>query len=282
MSLEINDIDIDIDVETAEAMASIESIPAAIVVEEVIEPKTRGRKPKNKQYFTKDTENAILLYNQLEDDYARNKLYEKEIKYPFDKLVENIIHTFKFYHFDVPYEDVKHEVVAFLNEKIHKYVDPNKGKAFSYFSIIAKNYLIIHNNGNYNKFKNTEQPEVIDEKRNLINEVLREEDVQEKSEFMDLFVKYMDDNLSSIFKKQADMSVADSVLELFRNRENIENFNKKALYILIRDRTGVKTQYITRVVNTMKNAYVEMYDNYRKTGIATINQAKFKKSEFLE
>ena len=280
MNTEINIIDADVD----EVIASSGEVVSneEIVIEEVVEVKTRGRKPKNKQYFTKDTENAILLYNQLENDYERNKLYDAEIKYPFDKLVENIIHTFKFYHFDVPYEDVKHEVVAFLNEKIHKYIDPNKGKAFSYFSIIAKNYLIIHNNGNYNKFKNTEQPEVIDDRRNVINEVLREEDVQEKSEFMDLFVKYMDDNLSSMFKKQADMLVADSVLELFRNRENIENFNKKALYILIRDRTGVKTQYITRVVNTMKNAYMEMYGNYKKTGFATINQAKFKKSEFLE
>ena len=280
MNTEINIIDADVD----EVIASSGEVVSneEIVIEEVVEVKTRGRKPKNKQYFTKDTENAILLYNQLENDYERNKLYDAEIKYPFDKLVENIIHTFKFYHFDVPYEDVKHEVVAFLNEKIHKYIDPNKGKAFSYFSIIAKNYLIIHNNGNYNKFKNTEQPEVIDDRRNVINEVLREEDVQEKSEFMDLFIKYMDDNLSSMFKKQADMSVADSVLELFRNRENIENFNKKALYILIRDRTGVKTQYITRVVNTMKNAYMEMYSNYKKTGFATINQAKFKKSEFLE
>ena len=280
MNTEINIIDADVD----EVIASSKEVITneEVVTDEVVEVKTRGRKPKNKQYFTKDTENAILLYNQLENDYERNKIYDAEIKYPFDKLVENIIHTFKFYHFDVPYEDVKHEVVAFLNEKIHKYTDPNKGKAFSYFSIIAKNYLIIHNNGNYNKFKNTEQPEVIDDRRNVINEVLREEDVQEKSEFMDLFVKYMDDNLSSMFKKQADMSVADSVLELFRNRENIENFNKKALYILIRDRTGVKTQYITRVVNTMKNAYMEMYGNYKKTGFATINQAKFKKSEFLE
>jgi len=246
------------------------------------EPKTRGRKPKNKQYFTKDTENAILLYNQLEDNYDRNKLYDAQIKYPFDKLVENIIHTFKFYHFDVPYEDVKHEVVAFLNEKIHKYTDPTKGKAFSYFSIIAKNYLIIHNNTNYNKFKNTEQPEAIDARRNIINEVMREEDIQEKSEFMDLFVKYMDDNLNTLFKKHADIQVADSVLELFKNRVNIENFNKKALYIMIRDRTGVKTQYITRVVNTMKNAYIEMYYNYKHTGFATLNQSKFKKSEFLE
>ena len=75
------------------------------------------------------------------DSQAKLALYDEKIKYPFDKLVENIIHTFKFYHFDVPYEDVKHEVVAFLNEKIHKYNDPTKGKAFSYFSIIELKIL---------------------------------------------------------------------------------------------------------------------------------------------
>ena len=245
--------------------------------------KTRGRKPKTKQYCTKETEDAILLYNKLDDEYERNKLYEAKIKYPFDKLVENIIHTFKFYHFDVPYEDVKHEVVAFLNEKISKYTDPNKGKAFSYFSIIAKNYLIINNNSNYNKFKNTDQPEAIDDNRNVINEVMREEELDEKREFMDLYVKYMDDNLPVLFKKHTDMSVADSVLELFRTRENIEEFNKKALYILIRDRAGVKTQYITRVVNVMKDAYASMYYNYKRTGIISLDHSKFKKtSEFLE
>lgn len=263
-------------------LASSTDIIPDTIIEEVVEKKSRGRKPKNKQYFTKETEDAILLYNTLTNDIDRNRLYDAQIKYPFDKLVENIIHTFKFYHFDVPYEDVKHEVVAFLNEKIHKYVDPSKGKAFSYFSIIAKNYLIIHNNANYNKFKNTEQPEAIDDRRNIINEVMRAEEVEEKSEFMDLFVKYMDDNLTVLFKKQTDMHVADSVLELFRNRQNIENFNKKALYILIRDRTGVKTQYITRVVNALKNAYAEMYFNYKHTGYATLNLSKFKKSEFLE
>jgi hypothetical protein len=257
-------------------------IKEMIVVEEVTQTTgKRGRKAKNKQYFTKETENAILLYNLLENDSDRNKVYDAYIKYPFDKLVENIIHTFKFYHFDVPYEDVKHEVVAFLNEKIHKYIDPSKGKAFSYFSIIAKNYLIIHNNANYNKFKASEQLEVIDDTRDIMNEVAREEDIEEKSEFMDLFVDYMDKNLSSLFKKQTDIHVADSVLELFRNRQNIENFNKKALYILIRDRTGVKTQYITRVVNIMKEAYVDMYYNYRHTGFATLTNS-FKKSEFLE
>lgn len=242
----------------------------------------RKRKSENKQYFTKDTENAILLYNQLTDEYERNKLYEEQIKRPFDKLVENIIHTFKFYHFDVPYEDVKHETVAFLNEKIHKYTDPEKGKAFSYFSIIAKNYLIVNNNLNYHKFKNLDQLEAVDDSRNVINEVIRDQDLQETSEFMDLFITYMDEHLSILFKKPSDLAVADSVLELFRNRQNIENFNKKALYILIRDRTGVKTQYITRVVNVLKTAYVEMFDTYKHTGVLKLNALSNTKSEFLE
>ena len=86
-----------------------------IPVSEVVEVKRPGRKPKGKQYFTKDTENAIILYNSLEDEPERNRIYDAEIKYAFDKLAENIIHTFKFYHFYIPYQDVKHEVVAVLN-----------------------------------------------------------------------------------------------------------------------------------------------------------------------
>lgn len=240
-------------------------------------------KKKSKNYFTKETEDAILLFNQLDDVAERNKLYEEKIRYAFEKLAENIIHTFKFYYFDVPYEDVKHEVVAFLNEKIHKYTDPTKGKAFSYFSIVAKNYLIIHNNNNYDTQKNIEAPEVIDDTRNVVNEVTRNEDVEEKSEFMDMFVQYMDRNLTLFFKKQSDLAIADSIVELFRTRKNIENFNKKALYILIRERTGVKTQYITRVVQIIKALYMEAYHRYREKGVVYIDLSNYhKKSEFLE
>lgn len=240
------------------------------------------KKEKKEPYFTEDTQNAILLYNQMDDEIKRNKIYETKIKNSFDKMVEILIHYKKFYHFDVPYEDVHHEVVAHLNEKIHKYTDPSKGKAFSYFYRCALNYLIINNNANYGKFKRTDQPEVIDETRNVINEVLRDSYREEKKEFMDLFVEYMDVNLNKFFKKSSDLQVADSVLELFRGRENVENFNKKALYILIRERTGVKTQYITKVVNTFKSIYAELYQNYKINGVAKLNSDYTKKSEFLD
>ena len=110
------------------------------------------RKKKSKQYFTIDTEKAIIEYNKSDNTDERNKIYVEGIKYPFEKLAENILNTFKFSYFDVSKEDVQMEVISNLIEKIHMFQE-GKGKAFSYFSIVAKNYLILKNNGNYKRFK---------------------------------------------------------------------------------------------------------------------------------
>ena len=227
--------------------------------------KRRGRKPTKKQYFTYITDQAIVAYNNEEDYMKRNKVYSEHIHYAFDKLAENIIHTFKFYYFDVPYQDVKCEVVAFLNEKIHKY-QLGKGKAFSYFSIIAKNYLIIQNNANYAKMKQRSELSVIDEKRDLGAEMVYSDYQESLKDFTNQFVQYYSTNLNTIFTNKRDIIVADTLLELFRIRNTIENFNKKALYILIRERTGLKTQNITKVVNIMKRHYATMFKNYSDKG----------------
>ena len=111
------------------------------------------RKKKSKVYFGKDVQDAIIRYNLSEDDNERNVIYRDEIHRAFDKLAENIINTFKFMYFDVPFKDVKAEVVAFMVMNIHKYDHTKGSKAFSYFSVVAKNYLILHNNNNYKKLK---------------------------------------------------------------------------------------------------------------------------------
>ena len=77
-----------------------------------------------------------------------------------------------------------------------------------------------------------------------------------------MFVDIMDNFLPLIFTKNRDLQVADSVLYLFRTRDNIENYNKKALYILIRERTGIKTQYITSVITKFKLIYGRLYEAY--------------------
>ena len=234
-------------------------------IEENGPKKRRGRKPSKKQYFTYITDQAIHAYNQEPSWAKRNKVFSEFINYPFNKLVENIYHTFRFSYFDVPYEDVKAEVVAFLTEKIGKF-KAGKGKAFSYFSIVAKNYLIIQNNSNYAKRKQRAELNVVDDSRNLSGEIALSEHQEALRDFTNQWCDWYDDNLNRVFTNKRDIIVADTIIELFRMRDNIENFNKKALYILIRERTGLKTQNITKVINVMKRDYAKMWTIYSKSG----------------
>jgi len=112
----------------------------------------KKRRKKSKNYFTHDTELAIVRYNNTTDSKIRSKIYEREIHYAFFKLTENIIHTFKFYHTEVnKLEHLQHEIITFLLTKMHLF-DPTKGaKAYSYFGTIVKRWLILYNTKNYNK-----------------------------------------------------------------------------------------------------------------------------------
>ena len=225
----------------------------------------KAKKGSTRYYFTDSTEQAVIRHNKETRPHMRERIYNEHIRTPFEKLAENIIHTFKFYYFDVPSEDVKHEVVSFLYMNMHKFTE-GKGKAFSYFSIVAKNYLILHNNNNYKKMKQTDSEEVTDYKRDPITEASRDDMLTAKKEYLDLFIQYWENNLTTVFKRKQDMDVANSVLYLMENRENIDNFNKKALYIMIREMTNSNTQHITRVVNVMKKHHVNLQHNYLTTG----------------
>ena len=225
----------------------------------------KAKKGSPRYYFTQDTENAIIRHNKETRPHMRERIYNEHIRTAFEKLAENIIHTFKFYYFDVPSEDVKHEVVSFLYMNMHKFTE-GKGKAFSYFSIVAKNYLILHNNNNYKKMKNTDQEDAGDYKRDPISEANYKDLISAKKEYMDLFVDYWTNNLTTVFKRKQDIDVANAVIYLIEKRENIENFNKKALYIMIREMTNSNTQHITRVVNVMKKHHYNLQKNYLTTG----------------
>jgi hypothetical protein len=223
------------------------------------------KKAKSRMYFTQDTEDAIIQYNNTDDRMLKNDLYIEHIGKAFDKLAENLIHTFKFYYFDIPLSEVKNEVVSYLIMNIHKFKE-GKGKAFSYFSIVGKNYLILHNNNNYKKMKITKSLDVLDFNRNLTSEESERESKETYNEFVEQMLEFWDNNIRNIFRRQKDILVADSVIELFRKRRNVENFNKKALYILIREMTGSNTQHITRVINVMKKHYKDMIYDYQNLG----------------
>jgi hypothetical protein len=225
----------------------------------------RIRKPKTKNvYFTSETEEAILRYRLAPNQAVANQIYNKEIHYAFYKLAENIIHTFKFYYTEVDnIEDLKYEVISFLLQKLHLY-DQSKGKAYSYFGTIAKRYLIIYNQKNYKKMVSKMQVSEVDNSEKTHESLVigtETEDINRNS-VINQFINVVDTNLAAMFEKESEMKVADAILEVFKKRENIDIFNKKALFIYIKEITDCQSNTITKVIKKLKVAYKEVLDHH--------------------
>ena len=229
----------------------------------------KAKKGSSRYYFTDETEDAIVRYNASTDFDERSKIYGEEIHYAYFKLTQNIIHTFKFYYTEVDQiEHLQHEIITYLLSKIHLF-DPSRGaKAYSYFGTIVKRWLILYNTKNYKK--RVQKVDVVELDRNDDFRYNPGEEVvkSDLDKYMDLYVRHVSDNIYDLFPKGNDAQIADAVLELFRKRENIEIFNKKALYIYIREMVDVKTPKITRIAQQLHTIFKSEYLFYLDNGYA--------------
>jgi hypothetical protein len=262
----------------------------------IIERNKRERK--GRVYFTKETEAAIVKYNSLdaiEDADERSNTYQEHIHYPFYKLTQNIIHTFKFYYTEVEnLEDLQHELITFLLSKIHKFDPTNGAKAYSYFGTIVKRWLIVYNTKNYGKkikniqindlanYSNLDSAEpgfiasqkMEDSMERVTEKVFEGDELSNKGYkhedklyiFIDQYVEYCTNKIYEIFPKGNDAQIADAILELFRKRDQLDVFNKKALYIYIREMIDVKTPKITKISNVLHKIFKEKYMFYLEHG----------------
>ena len=277
---------------------------------------------KNKNYFTQETEDAIILYNKTSDHAVKDKIYQKYIHYPFFKLTQNIIHTFKFYNTEVDnLEHLQHEIEVFLLGKLHLYnhsqniqdrlvkiitkefqeeynsdfkefvgdvdkitqqqindflstINVSKEcmeklskmtppKAYSYFGTIVKRWCIIYNNKIYNSKTNQTPIDELNQDHNPSYTPDLSPSDDKLFIFMESYIEYLDSNIENLFHKQQDREIADSILELFRKRDQIDIFNKKALYIYIHEMVPeAKTPRITKIANSLYDVFKRNYVFY--------------------
>lgn len=227
-----------------------------------------ARKKSKANYFTSETEEYIKKYNVSEDQEYRNKIFTDHIYLPFYKLAENIIHTFKFYYTDVDQiEDLKHEIVSILLEqKIMKFDPDNGAKAYSYFGTIVKRWLINYNNVNYKKLKQVGSFTDIEESYDTDLD-LDAPSGKTLSLFIDEWVDEMYGEIDYIFTKESDLQIADAVLTIFKTRNDLDIFKKKALYIYIREMTDCETPALTRVISVLKGYFYDKYQTQYDLGI---------------
>ena len=213
------------------------------------------RKSKKRMYFTQDHENAIIEYCNTVCNKKRTKLYVDWIQPAFDEMVDKIVYTYKFT--TLPnIDDLRDECKVWLTTILEKY-DPNKGsKAFSYFSVITKNWFI-------HKVKQTTKrnqrevgyedalKQVDEEKIICYNPFLEEEENRDfwKSLWSEIECWETND------MKENEKKVYNAVRTILNSVDDIEIFNKKAIYLYLRELTGLNTKQIVSQLNKLRKRY---------------------------
>ena len=213
------------------------------------------KKSKKNHYFTQVHEDAIVKYALTNDRELRSKLYEEYIQPAFDDMVDKIIYTYRFT--TLPNIDyLRADCKVWLTTILNKY-DPNKGsKAFSYFSVVTKNWFI-HKVKRTKKRLQTEvfMEDVLNElDENLVSEEPSYFDKRSEMEFW-MSLNSEIDTWDSFMIKENEKKVLMAVRILLDSADQIEIFNKKAIYLYLREITGLNTKQVVNNLNKLRKRY---------------------------
>jgi len=238
-------------------------------ISEKKQPKRRViRRTKNpRNYFTKVHQDAIVEYNNITDNRRRTELYVKFIQPAFNEMVDKIVFTYRFTtlpNIDMLREDCK----VWLTTVLDKF-DPTKGsKAFSYFSVITKNWFIQKVKKNKRSRQRETQFEDLSKELEMkfISEEMTYDDDREWKEFWSLLWLEIGtwDNLKL---KPNERKVLEAIKILLESSEDIEIFNKKAIYLYIRELTGLNTKQIVNSLNKLRHRYRIFKNKWNKGDI---------------
>ena len=225
------------------------------------------RKKTSNRYFTKDHENAIIRYALTDSKSLRSELYIEFIEPAFHEMVEKIVFTYKFNNLpNIDY--LKDDCKIWLMTILDKYDPEKKSKAFSYFSVITKNWFIHKVKQNSKKLRRDLKYEDLTnetEIKELVVENTYESDREEKEFWMHLFQEI--DSWEKLKLKDNEKKVLDAIKILFDSIDQIEIFNKKAIYLYMREITGLNTKQIVNNLNRIRKRYRSFVVEWQKGNI---------------
>jgi len=223
--------------------------------------KTKKKRNKKNYYFTSDHEDAIVRYAQTNCKKERTELYIKFIGPALNEMVDKIVFTYKFTNLP-NIDSLREECKIWLMTILDKY-DPNKGSAaFSYFSVITKNWFI-HKVKRQQK-RNKREIDLGNISKRYEEEYLSTDESYLTQRVEDEFWKSFYTELKSwdvSQMKENDTKVYKAIIILFESKEEIDIFNKKAIYLYLREITGLNTK---QIVNSLKK-FRKRYSSFKQS-----------------
>ena len=224
----------------------------------------RKKGAKRNLYFHSGTHDAIKKYQGLETPEERHEVYIAEILPAFEKLAENLIFIHGFTSLHSTYEDLKNDCVTFLYETLDKF-DPDRGtKAFSYFNVVAKNWLIIMSkkkvkrNKKHVSMSNFQEMSYSDQDQVQCFKLApppehRIRDAEKKENLFKL-LREIQGRLSG----ENEKSCIDAIITLFTHIEDLDLLNKRAVFVYMRELSGLNPKQLSMAMSVIRKHYKEL------------------------
>jgi len=225
--------------------------------------KQQQSKTNLKLYFNEDTHKAIVQFQSEPDKKLRDRLYVESIMPAFEKLVENLINIYKFTSMHDTYEDLKVDCVNFLFETIHKFDETRGTNAFSYFNVVAKNWLIIKTKQKAQKMKKVvslDDPDSLSSYETCLIEeynYLPFKDVDAEFANRKEIVTMLYD-IRAKAKSENELSCINSIITIFENLDDIDLLNKSAILLYMRELSGLSPKQMTTTMQAIKGYYKKL------------------------
>lgn len=250
------------------AVNVISPAPAAptIVVAPVVPltPEEKAKAREARKYFNAGTQRAICDYQVATEKKDRERLYVKEILPAFSKLTENLINIHKFTSLHDTYDDLKNDCINFLFETIGKF-DGNRGtNAFSYFNVVAKNWLIIKTKQKSQRMRRSvslDDPESLSSNDARIVEehsIVPGQDVVIENASANAAVIEMLYEIRTKVKTENELMCINSIITIFERVDDIDLLNKSAILLYMRELSGLSPKQLTTTMQSVKKHYRRM------------------------
>jgi hypothetical protein len=227
-----------------------------------IQQKKKTKRRKN-HYFTQVHEDAIVRYSQTNCVMERTELYVNYIQPAFDQMVDKIVFTYKFTNLS-NIEYLRDECKIWLMTILDKYDQSKGSKAFSYFSVITKNWFI-HKVKRQQK-RNKREVDYDNIAKKYEEQYLSTDESylthREEEEFWQSFYEELK-SWDATQMKDNDLKVYQAINILFESKEEIEIFNKKAIYLYLREITGLNTKQIVNSLKKFRKRYSSFKTNWQ-------------------
>jgi len=222
---------------------------------------------KSKLYFNQDTEDAIVEFAKSECRKRREDLYNDVIKRSFEKLAENLIFIHSFHSDTLPYEILKNDCVSFLFQTIHKF-NPDKGsKAFSYFNVVAKNWLIANSKKDLKRKRANVSLDSF-ATLSMKDKVSIENYSKVNSPEKEMMIKETKDDLQEIFQKilkrlssENEILCMKAIIEVFSKVDQLDLLNKRAVFVYLREISGLNPKQLSISMSNIRKHYREIVKN---------------------